>query len=313
MLFISEEESAALASHEMAFNAMQEALAAACEAGTANFPVVLGHGSSKQNRFTVKAAATAEFAGLKVGSYWPGNFDRGFPRHNSMILLFDQGSGRLAVAMEAGKLNAYRTAAADAVAANVLARKDAATLVIFGSGHQAAYECAALARIRPLRRVLIVARDRARGSALAASISERGLDARVEEAQAACAAADIIVTATASRAPLFDAEWVRPGTHLASMGSDATGKQEMPVALFPRASLFCDLPSQSRSIGEFQHASAAADLVAIGEVIAGRHPGRKSDREITIFDSSGLSVQDLFIARHVLAARQVSQSPDEAG
>ena len=243
-MFISEEESAALASHEMAFHAMQEALAVACEAGTANFPVVLGHGSSKQNRFTVKAAATAEFAGLKVGSYWPGNLDRGFPRHNSMILLFDQGSGRLTVAMEAGKLNAYRTAAADAVAANVLARKDAATLVIFGSGHQAATECAALARIRPLQRVLIVARNRARGSAMAASIGEKGLDARVEEAQAAC---------------------------------------------------------------------AAADLVAIGEVLAGRHPGRQSDREITIFDSSGLSVQDLYVAWHVLAARQVSQRPDKAG
>jgi ornithine cyclodeaminase len=303
MLFISEEESAALASHEMAFAAMQEALAVACEAGTANFPVVLGHGSSTQNRFTVKAAATADIAGLKVGSYWPGNLDRGFPRHNSMILLFDQESGRLTVAIEAGKLNAYRTAAADAVAADVLARKDASTLVIFGSGHQAAYECAALARIRPLKRVLIVARNRDRGSALAASISKLGPDAQIEEAQAACAVADIIVTATASRAPLFDADWVRPGTHLASMGSDATGKQEMPPALFPRASLFCDLPSQSRSIGEFQHADASAQLVAIGDVLAGRHPGRRSDGEITVFDSSGLSVQDLYIARHVLAAR----------
>jgi ornithine cyclodeaminase len=307
MLFISEDESAALASHEMAFTAMQEALAVACEEGTANFPVVLGHGSSKQNRFTVKAAATAEIAGLKVGSYWPGNLDRGFPRHNSMILLFDQESGRLTAAIEAGKLNAYRTAAADAVAADALARKDASTLVIFGAGHQAAYECAALSRIRPLKRVLIAARDRDRGSAMAASLSKLGLDAQVEEAEAACAVADIIVTATASRAPLFDADWVRPGTHLASMGSDATGKQEMPAALFPRASLFCDLPSQSRSIGEFQHAGASAPLVAIGDVLAGRHPGRQSDAEITIFDSSGLSVQDLYIARHVLAARKWSR------
>jgi ornithine cyclodeaminase len=139
MLFISEEESAALASHEMAFAAAREALEVACEQGTANFPVVLAHGSSMQSRFTVKAAATAEIAGLKVGPYWPGNLDRGLPRHNSMILLFDQESGRLTVAIEAGKLNAYRTAAADAVVADVLARKNASTLVIFGSGHQAAF------------------------------------------------------------------------------------------------------------------------------------------------------------------------------
>jgi ornithine cyclodeaminase len=310
MLFISEEESAALASHEMAFAAAQEALEIACAEGTVNFPVVLGHGSSSRNRFTVKSAATADLAGLKVGSYWPGNLDRGFPRHNSMILLFDQESGRLTVAMEAGKLNAYRTAAADAVAADMLARKDASTLVIFGSGHQAAYECAAISRIRSLKRVLIVARDRDRGTAMATSISALGLDAQVAEAKAACAVADIIVTATASRAPLFDADWVRPGTHLASMGSDATGKQEMPPALFPRASLFCDFPNQSRSIGEFQHAEGSAPLVAIGDVLAGRHPGRRSDEEITIFDSSGLSVQDLCIARHVLAARRPSSGAE---
>jgi ornithine cyclodeaminase len=141
---------------------------------------------------------------------------------------------------------------------------------------------------------------------MAASIGKLGIDAQVAEAQAACAIADIIVTATSSRAPLFDASWVRPGTHLASMGSDATGKQEMPVALFRRASLFCDLPGQSRSIGEFQHADASAQIVAIGEVLAGRHPGRRSDEDITIFDSSGLSVQDLYVARHLLAARNQS-------
>lgn len=102
MLFISETESAALVTHELAFVAAREALIAACEPATASFPVVLGHGSSTANRFTVKAAATAELAGLKVGSYWPGNRDRGLERHNSLILLFDQETGRIDTAIEAG-------------------------------------------------------------------------------------------------------------------------------------------------------------------------------------------------------------------
>ena len=302
MRFISEAESAALVTHEMAFFAMRDAMVAACDPSAATFPVVLGHGSSDINRFTVKAAATSGLAGLKVGSYWPGNLDLGLARHNSLILLFDQDVGKIGVAIEAGTVNAYRTAAADAVAADLLARPDASTLAIFGAGHQARYECAALARIRRLDTVLVVARDGSKAEAMAADLREHGLNTRPAEAKAACEAADIIVTATPSRAPLFDAAWVRPGAHVASMGSDATGKQELPAELFQSASLFCDLAEQSRRIGEFQHAPAGASLTAVGDVIAGRHPGRQSREEITIFDSSGLSIQDLYIAQRLVQA-----------
>jgi len=300
--FISEAESAKLVTHEMAFVAIREALVAACHQASSSFPVVLGHGSSEANRFTVKSAATPDVAGLKVGSYWPANLERGLPRHNSLILLFDQAVGRIDVAIAAGVVNAYRTAAADAVAADLLARSDATTLAVFGSGHQARYEVAALTRIRPIDRVLIVGRDPARADAFATELREKGLDARPAPAERACVAADIIVTATSARAPLFDAEWVRPGTHVASMGSDARGKQELPPALFARAALFCDLPNQSRDIGELQHAGPELMVTAIGEVIAGRCGGRSSDEEITLFDSSGLALQDLYIARHILAA-----------
>jgi ornithine cyclodeaminase len=303
MLFVSEAESAALASHEMAREAVRQALIDACDAHTESFPVVHGHGSDPANRFTVKAAAAREVAGLKVGSYWPGNLDIGLPRHNSLILLFDQDKGRIGAAIEAGTLNAYRTAAADAVAAGVLARRDAETLAIFGAGHQARYECAAVAKVRPIRRVLVVARNPDQGKAMIPDFAAHGIVAELAAAEAACSAADIIVTATSATAPLFKAEWVRPGTHVASMGSDAKGKQELPPELLADASLFCDLPSQSRVIGEFQHAPERADLIAIGDVLLGRHPGRRSDQEITVFDSSGLSIQDLYVARHLLAKR----------
>jgi len=300
MQYVPEKISASLASHEFAFDAVRNALIAASEDGTATFPVVQAHGSDPDNFYAIKSSAVSSLAGMKIGSYWPGNDAHGMPRHNSVILLFDQSCGRIGAAVEAGRLNAYRTAAADAVAAEELARLDARTLAIFGAGHQAEFEVPALARIRDINRVLIVTSNPKKGEAFASSLLNAGIQASCSEAEPACRAADIIVTVTPSKAPLFEADWVQPGTHIASMGSDTTGKQELPPALFDRARLFCDLPSQSRIIGEFQHASPSTEPAAIGDVLTGRLPGRVSDKDITIFDSSGLSVQDLFMAQAVL-------------
>lgn len=279
--------------------AVRNALCAACDEGTATFPVVQAHGSDPSNTYAIKSSSAASLAGLKVGSYWPSNDPRGLPRHNSIILLFDQTSGRIGAAVEAGLLNAYR-AAADAVAADVLARSDAATLTVFGAGHQAEFEVHALARIRAFSRVLVVARNAAKGQLFTAKLRSDGIPAEQAEPEAACRAADVIVTATPATSPLFEAAWVQPGTHVASMGSDATGEQELPSELFDNSRLFCDLPSQSRAIGEFQHSSAPANLIAIGDVLAGRSAGRVAECDITVFDSSGLSVQDLFIAQAIL-------------
>lgn len=303
MKFMSEEESAALVSHEMAYEAAQEAFVAVVDDAVI-FPAVIAHGSSPTNRFSIKSASTSAFAGLKVGSFWPGNGERGLPRHNSLILLFDQSVGRIEWAIEAGKVNAYRTAAADAVAADVLARPDSSVLAIFGAGNQALYECLAIARIRPLQQILVVARDAAKGAAFVAALRQEGLDAACVDAQEACERADIVVTATPSRAPLFEADWIRPGTHVASMGSDAAGKQELPPALFDRAGLFCDLPSQAVVMGDLQHFGGdRSRIVAIGEVLRGQAEGRISPEQITVFDSSGIALQDLTIARRLVAAR----------
>jgi ornithine cyclodeaminase len=309
MRFISEEESAALVTHEMAFEAAREALIAAVSPGTTLFPAVLGHGTDTGNRFSIKSGTTADYAGLKVGSFWHGNPAKGLPRHNSVILLFDQEVGRIDTVIEAGQVNAYRTAAADAVAASVLARPDSAVLALFGAGNQGLFECAALARILPIREVRVVARDPSRIGDFAARLrTQAGRDLTVTacSAEDACRAADVIVTATPSRAPLFEAGWVRPGTHLAAMGADAKGKQEMPPDLLEKASLFCDLPAQSLVMGEFQHVAESirigeTRLRALGEVLTSGVRGRASEEEITAFDSSGIALQDLTIARAILA------------
>jgi ornithine cyclodeaminase len=302
MIHIDEAQCTGLMTHEMAFAAITRALIAAASPSSSIFPVVLGHASDPQNRFTLKSGTDADLAGVKIGSYFPTNDRLGLPRHDSIILLFDQSKGKIGAIVEAGKLNAYRTAAADAVATDILAGKDASTVALFGTGHQAGYEASALSRIRPLKKILVVGRDPARTGSFVEHLQSKGLPAETSRAEQACAEADVIVTATAATAPLFRAGWVRAGTHISSMGSDATGKQELPPDLFHEAALFCDLPEQSRRIGEFQHADAKVQLTAIGDVLNGKAAGRVSADQITIFDSSGVALQDLYIAQAMIEA-----------
>lgn len=313
MQFITEEQSAALFDHGVAYEAMIEALVTGCDDGTTHFPVVAAHGSDRANRFSIKAASTSDMAGLKVGSYWPGNFDHGLPRHNSLILLFDQKLGMIRYIIQGGTVNAYRTAAVDAIAVNLLARKNASTLAILGAGHQAFYECEAISRVRNISRILVVARRAEQAREMVARLSGQGRVAAAATPREACEAADIVVTSTAARAPLFDAAWIRPGTHVASMGSDAVGKQELPPGLFDRAVLYCDHPEQARRIGEFQHARADHVLHPLGQVITGGVPGRVSDEQITVFDSSGLSIQDLVAARYIISRFERSTAEAAGG
>ena len=302
MIYITEEESAALVTHSCAFDAARQAFIGACAPDSNIFPVVIGHGSEKTNRFTVKSGSDPLLAGLKVGSYFPSNDLLDIPRHSSITLLFDQAKGRIGAIVEGARLNAYRTAAADAIAANALSRPDARRLVVFGTGHQAFYNVEALARIRPLEHISILGRTRDKAEDLVAKLRDAGLPAQTDDPETACRTADIITTVTAAREPLFDAGWVKPGTHISSMGSDGVGKQELPPALFERAMLFCDLPEQSRRIGEFQHTSSDHQLVALGKVLDGKHAGRHDQDAVTIFDSSGISFQDLYMAIEILHA-----------
>jgi ornithine cyclodeaminase len=307
MIYISEEEAAALVTHELAFDAVRRALIAAASKQSLVFPAVLGRAREAANTFSIKSGSSNDLTGVKIGSFWSRNPARRLPPHNATIVLLDHETGRLSAVVEAGKVNAYRTAAADAVAADLLARRQAKVLAIFGAGTQAGFEVTALARIRPIETVLVVAAPSPRRDAFIDQVGDHGLTARAASADEAVRAADIVVTATPSREPLFDAAWIKPGTHVVSMGSDAPGKRELPGDLLSRASLFCDLPCQSIQIGEFQHVREsleAGTLVAtpIGDVIEARATGRLSDEEITVFDSSGISLQDLYMAEALIQA-----------
>lgn len=304
MKYIPEAESRLLITHEIAFDAVKDAfIAAAVDRSSTVFPAMIAHGPQPTNGFSIKSGTTSAISGLKVGSYWPGNVANGEPNHNSTILLLDQDNGKVAFVVEGGEVNAYRTAAADAVAASVLARPDSSTLAVFGAGHQALFECLAVSRVLPITRILVVARISAKAQSFVQELQSHGLIATVASSpQEACKQADVVVTATPSSAPLFHSEWIQPGTHISCMGADSKGKQEAPPELLARASLFCDLPAQSRTIGEFQHVPASVEVHAIGDVLQGNKRGRQNADEITVFDGSGIFLQDLFVAQRLFQA-----------
>ncbi|MGS0681203.1 ornithine cyclodeaminase family protein [Shewanella sp. 125m-7] len=303
MIYLSEAQTSKLISHQLAYNAVKEAFVAAIGDKATLFPVVNAQGVNPNEMFSLKSASTPNLVGWKTGSYWPGNQAKGIPCHGTNVFLLDPATGMLQAIIAATAVNAYRTGAADAVAVNYLAREDASVLTVFGTGHQAEYEVLAVSQVRALTKVYVVGRSPSKTEKLVTRLIEKGLNAEASDAQFACEQADIIVTATTAQAPLFEALWVKAGTHISAMGADKVGKQELPVELYRQARLFCDFTSQSVVIGEFQHA-ANAEIAEIGQVINEPALGRQTATEVTIFDSSGIAIQDLFVAAHILALSQ---------
>ena len=310
-LVISEAESAALVSRELAFAGVRDAFLSLADGSGQLNPVVMAPGATEGDVFSLKsgAAAAAGLLGFKCGAYFSGAHSLGLPRHSSNTLLLDPVSGRLRAIVGASEVNCFRTAAADAVAASVLARPDSRTLTVVGAGHQAWYEVHALAGQFDLERVHIVARDPVRGGALVERLQGQleGVQVQLLTAEQAIPGSDILVTITTSREALFPATLVDAGTHVAAMGADQSGKQELPPELLSRARLFADLPEQALKVGEFQHVAesvseGAMEITLLGDVLAGKQPGRRAPEDITVFDSSGVALQDLFVADRILAA-----------
>ncbi|MFT5502219.1 MAG: ornithine cyclodeaminase/alanine dehydrogenase-like protein (mu-crystallin family), partial [Woeseiaceae bacterium] len=247
---------------------------------------------------------------FKCGTYWAGNYDKDIPAHGSTILLLDPETGFPQVLVSASFLNGFRTAAANAVAVSFLARSDASVLGVIGAGHQAEQEIRAVAEVRALTLIKISTRSEARASWIAERLQDLDIEIEFTSAENAVRGSDIVTTVTPSEEPLVRDEWVAEGTHISAMGADDVGKHELDTATLKRARLFADNPQQSIVIGEFQHAykegllKSADEICAIGSVTLGKSPGRNSDSEITVFDSSGIAIQDLMAAAAMFEAAQ---------
>jgi ornithine cyclodeaminase/alanine dehydrogenase-like protein (mu-crystallin family) len=207
--------------------------------------------------------------------------------------------------MDGGCITSIRTGAAGAVAAKYLARSDTEVVAVLGAGTQGRAQLRGLVEVRSVKNVKVYDELGERAEVYCREMSAELPRVEIEvstSAQQAVEGADIIVTATPSTCPIVLDEWVTRGVHINAMGADAPGKQELDARLLPRAKVVVDRLSQCCTIGECQHALSLGlisrdDIYAeIGEVTAGRKPGRESGEEITIFDGTGVAIQDVAVA-----------------
>jgi ornithine cyclodeaminase len=237
--------------------------------------------------------------GLKAIVLIPTNPDRGLDTHQGTVTLFDGETGVPTAILDASAVTEIRTAAVTAVATRTLARPDAQVLAILGAGVQARSHLAALSWL-PSVRVFSPNSEHAR--ALADSDPRA---AAVGSAEEAVRGADVVVTATSSREPVLDREWLAPGAHVNAVGASMPAAREIDVATVAASALFCDSRESLRNeAGEFmlalkEGAIAGEDHVRaeLGEVLAGQAPGRQSDAELTLFRSLGLAIEDLAAAQ----------------
>jgi alanine dehydrogenase len=250
--------------------------------------------------YTPSAGALA----AKLVTLFPGNAGGDLPTHQAVIAVFDPGNGKLAALLDGTQITAVRTGAGSALATRLLAREDVTTLAILGTGVQARSHARAVTRVRRFTDVRVAGRDASKAAALA---EELDLPARaVGSWEEACDGADVVCATTHSLEPVVRREWLSPGAHVTSVGYNPNGREvddatvaDSLVVVESRASALAPPPAGSTDL------IGAEDVVEIGELIAGRHPGRTSDDQITLYKSVGVAVQDGVAARLVLdAARE---------
>ena len=313
MLIVSEETCQAVVGRSDAFAAVESVFSAMSSGDAYNFPVIreaIGHADALYG-FKSGFDRAGLVLGLKSGGYWPGNMEKGLTNHQSTVFLFDPDTGQLHALVGGNYLTAIRTAAASSVSIAHLARKDSKVLGMVGAGHQAGFQLRAAAEQREFEKVVAWNFHPEMLPGLAAVAEELGLPFQAVEREQLGAEADVIVSITSAHEPLMMKDWVKPGTHLACMGTDTKGKQEVDPELVAAATVFTDEIAQSTTIGEAQHAISKGlisenEITSIGDVINGTHPGRSSDAEITLFDGTGVGLQDLAVAS--VAARLAEES-----
>lgn len=262
-----------------------------------------------------------EWLGIKVVAVFAPDAAGLLGSHQGMVLLFDATNGRPVAVIDAGEVTAIRTAAATAVATDVLAPVSAVSLGVLGTGEQAGRHVEALTQIRPFKSVLIWGRDGTHARTLAAELASHCPAAivTVETAREA-ASCDVVCTTTAARDPILFGEWLRPGQHLNVVGSSIPSTSEVDEAAVARGRLFVDFRDSALALaGDIRRAKAAGlidddhIIGCIGEVLLGRIRGRLSAADITIFKSLGMASEDLIACDYVLteSRRQgIGQSVD---
>lgn len=249
-------------------------------------------------------AQKLEMAGTKIVNVHPKNPKKGLKTVMAVIILNDAKTGLPLAFMDGTYITGMRTAAAAAVATKYLAKKNAKTLGVIGAGYQSIFQIAAITKVRKIKEIFVYDILESQIEKLAKILAKEKIKikkASLEEA----AKKDIVVTVTPARKPILKNKLVLPGTHINAMGADAPGKEELDPKILKRAKIIIDDWHQAICCGEVNVPLAKGIIqkkdiwASLGEVITGKKPGRQNDKEITVFDSTGLAVQDLFTANLV--------------
>ncbi|WP_424980472.1 iminosuccinate reductase BhcD [Leisingera sp. S232] len=307
MYIVPEKEIAGLMTRKAAFAAVEKVFAAMASDDAYNFPVVREAIDHEDALYGFKGGfdRAGLTLGLKAGGYWPNNLEkRGLINHQSTVFLFDPDTGKAKAMVGGNLLTALRTAAASSVSIKHLARNDAKVIGIIGAGHQATFQLRAALEQRPFEKVIGWNYHPEMLPNIEKVAAEAGVPFEAVDLPG-MAEADVILSITSAFAPSLLVDHVSPGTHVACMGTDTKGKQEVEAELLVKASVFTDEVAQSISIGEAQHAVAQglireSDVAQIGAVINGTNPGRTSADQITLFDGTGVGLQDLAVAASVV-------------
>jgi alanine dehydrogenase len=252
--------------------------------------------------------ANIEAMGLKVVSVFPGNHGTQYDSHMGAVMLFETQHGQLLAIIDASEITAIRTGGVSGVATRTLAREDAHTLAILGSGVQSRTHLAAMLAVRDIQRVRVWSRNADHAAQFAEREARRHSVAvtAAASAQEAVDGADVICTTTSARDPILKGEWITPGTHINAIGSSVPFTRELDTAALVKSRLFVDRrESTVNEAGDFlfpKNEGAITDdhiLGDLGDVLLGKVEGRRSPDDITLFKSLGIAVEDLAAAHHV--------------
>ncbi len=253
--------------------------------------------------------------GVKLVAKYPRAADSPFGTHEGVVVLFDSESGLPVAIMEGATLTGIRTAAASALATDLLARRDARRLLVIGSGEQARRHVKALRSVRDFEEIMLWGRSASRAAELAEdlSASEQVAITVVKDLATATASADVITTVTSAQEPVLLGEWVTPGTHVNLVGSAVPTNREADRALVVRCRYYVDYrPAALAAAAELLEAMAAGEVdethivAEIGEVASDAKKGRSGPDEITVYKSLGIAAQDL-AAAHTVYAQALAQ------